>query len=580
MSALSSNGSSRFVAGTSLATRRNVARGLLWFAAALWAFGILLHLVFPPDGLETVVTARVKGDRTGLFQVYFADDPSGFRADRKAQVTYEGGGWRTVSVRMPVFRADSLRVDTHSGPSHVFVESLFIRTPGHPRAREIPLEELEPLTGPQFDAFSETPRGWEGGDGDRIPAPLVWKDLPDELFPFGSGLASGFAWHAYQATPLRFLLLVVAVSLAGYLVYLPATRPLGGWPDEAPPGAAADVWMNRGSVALLRWGAVLLVVMNHAYGRLGQIESQPLWPWILAGPMSAGNTLFLGLSGFLAARSLSNNPSTLRFLVRRGVRLLPLLWIFSIGIVLVLGPSLTEAPWREYFSSEGFRRLLATGWISPDGTVTLPGFLRGGAVNPALYIFPAFLYGYVLLWFLSRIGLLRPVRFLAVVAGFAVAVGVVLVRVEDIAPFGRLFQLNAVVVGAAAGLFYPRLRGWGLPLLGFLLFAAVSVWLGPFHRWTLLPAAVAAAFLFVGVARIPVRVAGIPLAGAYCFFPVHWPVQSVLQIVFEPTSGFVFFAGTVVLVFGIAALVQGTLLDPVERRADGWLAGRLGARKR
>lgn len=556
--------------------RRNLVAGLFGFALLLWLFGILLHLFFPLPSLETEVTARLKADEPGHFQVYFAGDPSEFRGDQRHSVAYEGGEWRELTLRMVEPTAGSLRIDTDAGPNRVRLASLRIRTPAVERAVEIPIGEMVSLEG--FDPFEKEGGVWVAGSETEIPAPLVWEKIPEDLFPDQLGFRDQIIWHAYRSASLRFLLILLAVSLAGYLAFVPLIQPVRGWRPRPPEGFEAGAWINPGALALVRWGAVLLVVMHHAYGRLGNVAAQPLWPYVQNGPMFLGNTMFLALSGFLVARSLCNNRSSLRFLVRRSLRLLPLLWLFTFGLILVVGPSLTEASWEEYFTSHGFRRLLETGWLAPDGYVRLPGLMKGGTVNPVLHIFPAFIYGYVLLWAFWKVGLLGPFRFLAVFAAFGVGVWLAFATEGWSVYHTRTLQLNAVVTGAAVGLFYPFLKHWGPPLGAALVFGAVAIAMGPYSTWSLYPATLACGFLFVAAGRFPFQAAGIPVGGAYCFFLFHWPVQAVLQINFEVTDGILYFLLTVVVVFGISAVVEGGILRRIERAGDAWIARRTGGK--
>lgn len=560
----------------SQSSRNRIAVALFWFAFAVWALGILLHLFFPRGSLDTEVVARVHADGPGYFQVYFAPDSGGFRADRRTAVSYKGGDWRELRLRMVQPTAGAMRIDTDAGPNRVRLDWIRIRTPAMEEPVEIDIGSLRRLEeeGIAFDPFTAEDGLWVAGSEELIPSPLVWDELPEHFFPDGPAWLDRVAWATYQSATWRFLLIILAVSLAGYLASIPALEPVKGWRPQPPPGYPREGWMNPGTLALIRWLAVFLVVMHHAYGRLGNVAAQPLWPYVQNGPMFLGNSMFLALSGFLVARSLCNNKSSLRFLVRRSLRLLPLLWLFTFGLILVLGPSLTEAGWREYFGSEGFRRLLQTGWLAPDGYVRLPGVMKGGTVNPVLHIFPAFIYGYILLWLFWKVGLLRPVRFLLVLLAFWLAVYLAVTLEGWSIYHTRALQLNAVVTGAAVALFYPRMGHWAPPLAAAVGLGAVAVWMGPYTFWSLYPATLACSFLFVGLARLPAQIPGVPVGGAYCFFLFHWPVQAVLQINFKPTDGLVFFLMTAVVVFGMSAVVEGRILRPIERAGDRWIEKR------
>ncbi len=407
---------------------------------------------------------------------------------------------------------------------------------------------------------------------------MIWESLPEHLYPGNSGTFNTVVWHAYRSASLRFLVILFCLSAAGYLAFIPQIQPVKGWNGGVPPGGPRADWMNPGMLALVRWGAVLLVVMHHAYGRLGNVTVQPFWPWVQNGPMFVGNTMFLALSGFLVARSLARNPSSLRFLVRRTLRLFPLLWLFTFGLILVLGPSLTEASWTEYFTSDGFRRLLATGWLAPDGYVRLPGLMKSGTVNPVLHIFPAFIYGYLLIWLFWKCRLLSPIGMVIVYLAFAVGVYLALTTDGWSIFHTRTLQLHAVVAGAFVGVFYEKFPGWAVPLGGAIILEGFAVWMGPYDFRSLYPATFACCLLFVAAGRASVQIPGIPVAGAYCFFLVHWPVQAVLQINFEPTDGMVYFLMTVVVVFGISAVVEGGILRRVEKVGDS-LIGRFVSAK-
>ena len=102
------------------------------------------------------------------------------------------------------------------------------------------------------------------------------------------------------------------------------------------------------NLTALRWMAASMVLFGHAFVFLGLPEPM-FMQWLPMGPL--GVYIFFSISGYLVAQSWERDPSVIRFLIRRLLRIFPGLFVCTILSVLVLGPLLTEVSQAEYWSS-------------------------------------------------------------------------------------------------------------------------------------------------------------------------------------------------------------------------------------
>lgn len=100
------------------------------------------------------------------------------------------------------------------------------------------------------------------------------------------------------------------------------------------------------NLTALRLLAACLVLYGHAFVFLGLPEPM-FMQWLPLGPL--GVYIFFSISGYLVAQSWQRDPSVLRFLVRRGLRIFPGLGVCTVLSVVVLGPWLTEVSQTDYW---------------------------------------------------------------------------------------------------------------------------------------------------------------------------------------------------------------------------------------
>ncbi len=148
----------------------------------------------------------------------------------------------------------------------------------------------------------------------------------------------------------------------------------------------------------IRLIASCLVIVGHAYVLL----SVPGLPVVFQVSVSTfAVQVFFALSGYLVVTSWLNDPNAIRFLIRRGLRILPGLVAVVVASALVLGPIVTELSYADYFSNELFYLYF---WNSVFYIVdVLPGVfvdnIYPNAVNGSLWSLPVEvgMYGFVLL---------------------------------------------------------------------------------------------------------------------------------------------------------------------------------------
>jgi exopolysaccharide production protein ExoZ len=102
-----------------------------------------------------------------------------------------------------------------------------------------------------------------------------------------------------------------------------------------------SVWI---SIQYLRAAAALAVVWCHAYLELEKITAVQIPDWFNG---RSGVDLFFVISGFIIwITTHDSGPSTLSFWYRRLIRILPLYWLCTLGMVvlLVVAPTLFDRP--------------------------------------------------------------------------------------------------------------------------------------------------------------------------------------------------------------------------------------------
>ncbi len=174
---------------------------------------------------------------------------------------------------------------------------------------------------------------------------------------------------------------------------------------------------NLGAVRTL---SAALVVVGHSFALLG-IPSPGWYGWPIQAFAVMG---FFVISGYLVSESWVRDPHLGRFLMRRGLRILPGLAAVLVLSMLVLGPIFTRLPLPEYLRHPGTWAHLWGLAMAP--TYVLPGVFVGlpvPVVNGALWSLPIEVAMYLLvpLYAWPRLMVWRRVLLPALLVATAVA---------------------------------------------------------------------------------------------------------------------------------------------------------------
>jgi len=243
----------------------------------------------------------------------------------------------------------------------------------------------------------------------------------------------------------------------------------------------------------LRVGLAFCVVGWHSFhiaqGGPHPITHQPfLW-----FPGYAILSMFFALSGFLITGS-AMRLSLGNFILNRGLRIIPALFVEVALSAVVLGVIFTTLPLSEYFRSDGFWRYF--GNIAGFVCLTLPGVFAANpdhSVNISLWSVPFEIGCYVLIAGLIVFRCLhKPKIVLAMCVAFgAIAIGLCLIE-PGFTSTSALDPRN-IFVGAGSRLFISFLLGVAVYLYRFdiayshrsavvcLLFCLAVAAIGPFH---------------------------------------------------------------------------------------------------
>jgi peptidoglycan/LPS O-acetylase OafA/YrhL len=188
----------------------------------------------------------------------------------------------------------------------------------------------------------------------------------------------------------------------------------------------------------LRLGAALSVILTHAF-LIGEnrIDIDPLM-WLTRGqcPLGvAGVFVFFTISGYLVTQSAEATGGTLRFLVKRALRVYPGLAFCLLVLALGLGSFETSLGARAYFSAGETWRFLGENLALNIDWNTLPGvrfsaFPAGAVLDGPLWSLPCEVAMYLMVAALFAAGLIRPPMIAALFA-----IGIV-ADLEDTAAWG------------------------------------------------------------------------------------------------------------------------------------------------
>lgn len=259
--------------------------------------------------------------------------------------------------------------------------------------------------------------------------------------------------------------------------------------------------MNReNNFDVMRIVAAVVVIFGHAH----PLSSQPD-PVLLGNSVqSVAVKIFFVVSGFLVAKSWWSDPHLGRFLVRRGLRLFPALFVLLALTVLVLGPVFTTLPIQEYAASGSTARYFLHNLVLYP-VYALPGVFAHnpypGAVNGSLWSLPVEVSMYLLLPVIATFAMLAKSRAVFVaIATIGIALSLYYLQVvpaenqlvwwgtgsRSVADVGPYFFLGAII--AVTPLERMLNPGFALFLVGIAaLFQLPHYWMQQLVLMVVLP---------------------------------------------------------------------------------------------
>ncbi|TDY25512.1 peptidoglycan/LPS O-acetylase OafA/YrhL [Paraburkholderia sp. BL6665CI2N2] len=155
---------------------------------------------------------------------------------------------------------------------------------------------------------------------------------------------------------------------------------------DSNPSRQSSVSHSKDNFDAIRLFAAVVVVYGHAFALTGTAV-----PTIFGHPVSAiAVKVFFIISGYLVIESWRRDPSVLRYLSRRSLRIFPGLVVCTLLSAFLLGPLATSLPLSEYFTSPLLTRYLRAIILRPQ--TLLPGVFEHNiypnAVNGSLWTLP------------------------------------------------------------------------------------------------------------------------------------------------------------------------------------------------
>lgn len=323
----------------------------------------------------------------------------------------------------------------------------------------------------------------------------------------------------------------------------------------------------------LRIILAVLVLFGHSFPISGDNVQASVMPWGITsfrGYMVL--PMFFALSGFLVAASLVRVQSLKVFLGLRALRILPALCVEIALSALILGPLLTSASLRDYFTDRKFFIYFANmaGWIHYHLPGLFLGHPAGRIVNGSLWTVPYELECYIALAVLAAIGLTkRPILFFAAVIALCIGILVLTILAHlDLEPARGTVTGRQLVLFFLAGvglyLFRDRVP-WSVGV--FLSCLALAAWLVTSHLWIyLLPFPIAYITAYLGLLRprkLPLIFTGDYSYGTYLYaYPIQ---QSVFQMVPGSDKWWVNFFVSLIVVGCFAAFSWHAIEKPALR---------------
>jgi peptidoglycan/LPS O-acetylase OafA/YrhL len=320
---------------------------------------------------------------------------------------------------------------------------------------------------------------------------------------------------------------------------------------------------------VLRLLGAALVLVSHSYALVGLEE--PGIGNISLGAL--GVEIFFAISGFLIAASWLSEPRIRPFLAKRGLRILPALFVTVLLSAFVLGPLMTDASLRDYFMSSGPMAYIVQNMaaVMTAGTgmginYDLPSLFLGHpseAVNGSLWTLPVEVKAYYLVMLLGLTGILLRALWVPVMAGLVLLLFA-----------GGESEVLLVLFFASALLYVHRER---VPLHRALALGACAAWI----VGMLLPEGGAlivlgAPYTVLYVAyRAPARVRVLTARGdvSYGLYLLAFPIQQVFVHLLPGLEPLVLIAISLPLTY-VAATLSWQFVERPALRLKGAVAGR------
>jgi peptidoglycan/LPS O-acetylase OafA/YrhL len=225
---------------------------------------------------------------------------------------------------------------------------------------------------------------------------------------------------------------------------------------------------------------------------------EPLQSWLGRSLGECAVQVFFILSGVMVAQSLDRRRDVVDFLMARGLRIFPALFVCVLATAFLLGPAVASLSPGEYFRSPVLFGYVAKTLTLSSGSAPLPGVFEANAyagyVNSSLWTLKYEVACYFGLAAMGAAGLFEQRWRWVVVGGLAVLVATVSLSLpSDPAEYGFVENLRYFTVFFFGGVLAYLLRSY-LPIIGALLLPLFIVFLVSVRT----PFAEVGALLFLG----------------------------------------------------------------------------------
>ena len=184
---------------------------------------------------------------------------------------------------------------------------------------------------------------------------------------------------------------------------------------------ADRVGSRRNNFNALRLIAAVMVLVSHCFALTDTSEPFASLSGQTLGEL--GVSIFFAISGFLIAKSWTDDPVLIRFVIKRVLRLLPGLIVAVVLTALVLGALTTALSPATYLTRIGVYRYIVENSVLDTINGRLPGVFEHNvypaAVNGSLWTLPVESCAYVGAAILGLLGALRQ-RVALALASFAI----------------------------------------------------------------------------------------------------------------------------------------------------------------